>query len=116
MRHHTKKLAKLAALADTISTLDFEDRGERLREMDHETLANVAWILAARLDLFTKRSSPSSIAGAEIKALRERLGITQKELAGRIGVAPNSLARYERDELRPAGLMALRLAVMLRRT
>ena len=35
----------------------------------------------------------------ELKALRTRLGLTQAELARAVGVAPNTLARWERGEL-----------------
>ena len=36
---------------------------------------------------------------SELKELRIRLGLTQAELAGAIGVAPNTFARWERGEL-----------------
>jgi transcriptional regulator with XRE-family HTH domain len=35
----------------------------------------------------------------ELKAIRQRLGLTQEQLAGKVGVAPNSIARQERGEL-----------------
>ena len=41
----------------------------------------------------------SVITAAELKALRKRLGVTQAELARAVGVAPNTLARWERGEL-----------------
>lgn len=37
--------------------------------------------------------------GAELRQHRMRLGLTQKEMAERIGVHSNSLARMERDEM-----------------
>lgn len=36
--------------------------------------------------------------GKALRAERARLGMTQAELAQAIGVAPNTVARYERDE------------------
>ena len=39
------------------------------------------------------------MANPELKALRTRLGLTQAELARAVGVAPNTLARWERGEL-----------------
>ena len=36
---------------------------------------------------------------ADIKTLRERLGLTQTELAEALGVQPNTIARWERSEL-----------------
>ena len=39
------------------------------------------------------------MTNSELKALRTRLGLTQRELARAIGVASNTLARWERGEL-----------------
>jgi transcriptional regulator with XRE-family HTH domain len=35
----------------------------------------------------------------ELRKIRERLGWTQAELAEAVGVAPNSVARWERGEM-----------------
>jgi predicted transcriptional regulator len=35
----------------------------------------------------------------ELKKIRKQLGLTQKQLAERVGIAPNSIARQERGEL-----------------
>jgi len=40
------------------------------------------------------------MTGEEVGALRKRLGLTQVELAELVGVAPNSVARWERGEMR----------------
>lgn len=45
----------------------------------------------------------------DIKTLRERLGLTQKELADAVGVQPNTVARWERGELRISAPMMDRL-------
>ncbi len=37
--------------------------------------------------------------GIELRQIRGRLRLTQAELAERLGVAPNTIARWERDEL-----------------
>jgi transcriptional regulator with XRE-family HTH domain len=38
------------------------------------------------------------MTGKELRRLRDRAGLTQAELASRIGVAPNTIARWERNE------------------
>ena len=38
------------------------------------------------------------MVGRELRRLRERLGLTQAELAKAIGMQKNSVARMERDE------------------
>jgi putative transcriptional regulator len=42
------------------------------------------------------------MTGAEIKNLRKALGYTQAKLAEEIGITANTIARYERDELKPS--------------
>lgn len=39
---------------------------------------------------------------AQIKELRKSLGYTQAKLAEELGVTANTVARYERGELRPS--------------
>ncbi len=46
--------------------------------------------------------------GKELRTIRKRLGWTQVELARAVGVAPNTVARWERDEM-PMGEPASRL-------
>lgn len=36
--------------------------------------------------------------GREVRAIRKRLGISQRELGERLGVAQNTVARWERGE------------------
>jgi transcriptional regulator with XRE-family HTH domain len=36
--------------------------------------------------------------GSELRRLREQLGLSQAKLAERLGVASNTVARWERDE------------------
>jgi putative transcriptional regulator len=42
------------------------------------------------------------MTGTEIKKLRKSLGYTQAKLAEEIGITANTIARYERDELKPS--------------
>jgi putative transcriptional regulator len=42
------------------------------------------------------------MTGAQIKELRKNLGYTQARLAEEVGLTPNTIARYERDELKPS--------------
>lgn len=42
------------------------------------------------------------MTGTEIKKLRKALGYTQAKLAEEIGITANTIARYERDELKPS--------------
>lgn len=39
------------------------------------------------------------VTGKELKAIRLRLGLTQEQLAEKVGVAGNSIARQERGEI-----------------
>ena len=48
--------------------------------------------------------------GQNIKRFRERLGISQEELAQRTGVHSNTIARWERDEITPRGTSLVKLA------
>jgi transcriptional regulator with XRE-family HTH domain len=42
------------------------------------------------------------MTGAEIKELRKILRYTQAKLAEEVGVTPNTIARYERNEFKPS--------------
>lgn len=42
------------------------------------------------------------MTGEEIRELRKILDYTQAKLAEEIGVTPNTVARYERDEFKPS--------------
>ncbi len=42
------------------------------------------------------------MTGEQIKELRKSLGYTQARLAEEVGLTPNTIARYERDELKPS--------------
>ncbi len=55
------------------------------------------------------------MTGAQIKDLRRNLGYTQAKLAEEVGVSPNTIARYERDEFKPSPpvLKLLKLLAMV---
>lgn len=44
-------------------------------------------------------ATPLAMSSADLRAFRDMLGLTQAELAERIGMHPNSVARMERGEL-----------------
>lgn len=51
--------------------------------------------------------------GKNIKLLREKLGLSQEELAQRMGMHSNTIARWERDEVAPRGTSMWKLAKAL---
>ena len=51
--------------------------------------------------------------GQVIKARRRELGLTQDELARRVGCAPVTIRKIEYDDLRPSVQIAERLAMAL---
>lgn len=54
-----------------------------------------------------------TIPGAEIRARRIAMGLTQAQLALELGLAPNSVARFERNSLRVSHPTMLRAALFL---
>ncbi len=64
-------------------------------------------------------SSPLQMTGVELKEIRRRLGLTQQQLAERLGIQRNSLARQERGEIgisEPVARLAKGLAAPPRST
>jgi DNA-binding transcriptional regulator YiaG len=53
------------------------------------------------------------MTGAEVRRIRKALGLTQAQLAEQLGVAENSVARWERGEMgiRSTAIRLLRLLV-----
>lgn len=51
--------------------------------------------------------------GLNLKLARTAAGMTQKELAGRLGIAQKQLSRYERGEQAPSVEMAVKIADVL---
>jgi transcriptional regulator with XRE-family HTH domain len=54
------------------------------------------------------------MTGDEVRRIRQRLGLTQAELSERLGVAANSVARWERNEMRIRPTAAALLRLMAR--
>ena len=52
--------------------------------------------------------------GSELRRIRKQLGLTQQAFAEKMGVAPNSVARWERGEMKITETAA-KLAVLLGR-
>lgn len=57
-----------------------------------------------------------AVTGAHVRRIRKRLGLTQAELAEQLGVAENSVARWERDEMgiRPTAQRLLQMLLGLK--
>ena len=51
--------------------------------------------------------------GENIKKFREKLGLSQEDLANKIGMHSNTIARWERDEVSPRGTSMWKLAEAL---
>lgn len=58
------------------------------------------------------------MTGDEVRRLRVQLGLTQVQLAELVGVASNSIARWERDEMavRESAARLMRLLAQQRRS
>lgn len=52
--------------------------------------------------------------GETIKALRERLGLTQVQFAERVGCAQGAVAMWEANQRRPRGLYARAVRVLMK--
>jgi len=50
--------------------------------------------------------------GRELRTIRQRLGLTQAKVAAALAVAPNTVARWERDERRITPPMALLIRIV----
>ena len=48
-----------------------------------------------------------------IRSRRKNIGLTQKELAEKVGVSTNTVARWERNEFQPSWSDFLKLCVVL---
>jgi len=52
------------------------------------------------------------MTGQQLRRIRKRLGLTQVELADRLGVASNTVARWERNEVGISGPVARLLTLL----
>lgn len=53
-----------------------------------------------------------AVTGAELRARRARLGVTQADLAAAVGVTGTTVARWERDEASIPVMLDLALAAL----
>jgi transcriptional regulator with XRE-family HTH domain len=50
--------------------------------------------------------------GTEVRRVRKLLGLSQRAFAERVGVAPNTVARWERDELTVGSTAAILIRLL----
>jgi DNA-binding XRE family transcriptional regulator len=102
-------LKKLSGIADQLTALPLagREREKLIGLLRRSQLEGVALILAARITVMRERGG--ILSGDEVLALRRRMGWTQTDLAARVGVAPNTVARWERGEMIPSQEMARRI-------
>jgi transcriptional regulator with XRE-family HTH domain len=50
--------------------------------------------------------------GSEVRRVRKQLGLTQRAFAERVGVNPNTVARWERDELTVGSTAAILIRLL----
>jgi transcriptional regulator with XRE-family HTH domain len=50
--------------------------------------------------------------GSEVRRVRKRLGLTQRAFAVRVGVNPNTVARWERGELTVGSTAAILIRLL----
>ncbi|PYS91682.1 MAG: hypothetical protein DMF64_11400 [Acidobacteria bacterium] len=63
---------------------------------------NVRGVYTLRIVICGTLKGHSLMTGTQIRDLRKALGYTQARLAEEISVTANTVARYERNELRPS--------------
>ena len=97
--------------------LDFDEAG-RLLGIDLERASRLVDV--ADLELHEEPSGADAeaarIDGAKLRKERERLGLSQLELARKLSVSPNTVARWERGELKIEHAGMLQLALRSLRT
>ncbi len=62
------------------------------------------------------RSNLLRVSGADLRAARERLGLSRLELAKILDVSPNAIYRWEMDKSRPLPIFIKRLVKVLKLT
>jgi transcriptional regulator with XRE-family HTH domain/uncharacterized protein YuzE len=86
--------------------IEFHDRASRF--VDTAGLASGREVHIANPDAALGRNT---LNGAELRRFRQELGFTQADLAVQLSVGTNTIARWERDELRIENPRMLRLAL-----
>jgi transcriptional regulator with XRE-family HTH domain len=52
------------------------------------------------------------VTGTEVRKVRKLLGLTQRAFAGRVGVTPNTVARWERNEVTVGSTAAILIRLL----
>jgi DNA-binding transcriptional regulator YiaG len=121
--------ASLPAVYTAADLSDTERRGLELRYLEGQRYESIAeelqeTVVAARVQVFralakirevlVPKSVTESLPIVEGKVLRERAGLTTRELAARVGVAHSTITRWENQTRRPRDTEAARryLAVL----
>jgi DNA-binding transcriptional regulator YiaG len=98
--------------------LDFDAAG-RLIGIDLEHASNSVDVTDLSLQGEPTRSEQptAKVSGAELKRQREALGLSQAQLGRYLAVAPNTIARWERGELKVehSGMLFLALSALKQR-
>jgi putative transcriptional regulator len=81
-------------------------RFDRLVESLHDVRSHIA------TGRFDGRISKIDLAADDIRAVRERSGMTQQEFAAAFGIGLGTLQKWERGERRPSGAAKSLLRVM----
>lgn len=81
-------------------------RFDRLVESLEDVRAHVA------TGRFTGRTTEVEVGAEDIKAVRERSGLTQAQFAATFGIGLGTLQKWERGERRPSGAAKSLLRVM----
>lgn len=73
------------------------------------------WPTIAEFLGYNPLPEPRTVAERLVQT-RKNLGLSQKKMAGRIGVDPSTLARWERGERQPTGVDLRRIHLLARAT
>jgi DNA-binding transcriptional regulator YiaG len=98
--------------------LDFDTAGRLIGiDLEHASKTVDVADLTLHAEPSPSEAVATKISGAQLKHQREALGLSQGELARQLAVAPNTIARWERGELKVEhpGMLLLALNALRRR-
>jgi putative transcriptional regulator len=75
---------------------------QSLGAMDDEGVQKIEALLEAR-ELNKRITEVKDMTGEEIRAMRDRLGMSQSVLARAMGMSKESVSKWERNEIKPSG-------------
>jgi len=84
---------------DGLNGLVCSECGERTLLADHVKFNSTLIARAKRVNVDLRRMNSRYLSSAEIRAVRERLELTQAEAARAFGGGPNAFSKYERGEV-----------------